>query len=1678
VLAPGIQDLTLLDVPFRQTDGTAYFAEIVVSRDTSIGGDDTIHAGGGDNVVLGGAGKDDITATSGNNVILGDSGQVIFGAGQLLTVTSTNNVIGADDELTGGTGDDIIFGGAGSDVIHGGDGRNVVLGDNGSAAFNAAGQILTVTTTSAVNGGADNITTGTGDDVVFGGSANDTISASNGKNVVAGDNARATFDVNGQIRTIDTIDPAIGGNDTITTGINDDIILGGTANDTITTTGGNNVILGDNGSATINGSGVLQTVAATDPTIGGADTLTSGAGNDLIIAGTGNDTVSSGAGNDLIFGDHGQVTGNVNLTQLPLDTYTPLFTFTSIATQNSDLGGDDLINAEAGDDIIIGGQGFDRILGGSGDDDIIGGHTVADGQDTGDWIDGGSGNDDIAGDNADIHREPRTTDTRFRTLAGSEVLGTDGNGVVTATTQLDPSSTAKRTVTLFNHTATTAAGLYGNDAIAGGSGNDTIFGQLGNDAIQGDGTVINLSGAMLYDIAVTHMSTDDIDGVGTDGDDYIEGGGGNDTILGNLGQDDIIGGSSNLFGTPTAAHRPDGSDIIYGGSGTHAGRNELGDESINGHARDADVILGDNGNIFRIVGINGIASGNYLTFNYDTYGSQHIIPRTTQYLEYAFGDANNNAFSDEIHGESGDDIIHGMSGNDVLFGDGQDDDIIGGAGDDRIFGGAGEDGILGDDGRVLTSRNGLTESLYGIHTPSVQAAVNLPGTQIGALTNITGRLKKSVDLAAYYVGGNDIVYGGLGDDFIHGGAGDDAISGAEATSVWFITTAQTGPSILAYNAAARKFAAYNAVDALSKMNGFVLNFDATTTSGAKINDGMDNIFGDEGNDWIVGGTMNDRLFGGMGDDLLNADDNLETNGGLNNMPDAPLYADADWVFGGGGLDVLIGNTGADRLFDWVKHLNTYVVPIMATTAGSGLAAPTVLRDPNSQITSLLLALGNSGGNDADTDVIANQFYAELGLVTIEDGQTWQDQVQLSLGRDPAPINLIAGLDTLGGFETLPSAGIRISESSATVSEYGTTKAVNVSLTSPPTQNVVLSIVSQNTAEVRVGTSTLTFTPLNWSIPQSVMVTGVDDTIVDGHKTANVTISVNTALSASAYAAVTSQTVAVTNNDNELSRSTINGPTAVTASQRPAITWSNDPGAAGHDIFINNVTTGVNAYLVTTSATNSFVPTADLGIGVFDVWVRSFRSDGIKGIWSPARRFTINTPVEIDTLTPLQTSPVPTITWTPIAGAVQYDIWINNVSTGQSQFVRDANITSASWTAATDMPIAAYRVWIRAIYVTGTAAQWSRAVDFQISLPVVLNAPAAVQSTARPTITWSPLAGAVRYDVWINNQTTGQSQVVRETNVTATTWMPPADLPLASYRMWVRGIDASGRFGQWSALAEFRIAAAPTPVGPLNSTFDQTPTFSWTAVAGAATYTFQLRNMETGATVQIEQDLTTTSFTVPTDLPNGNYRWWSAAFGVNSQPAVWSSPTDFSIGGWASFTQTAGTFGTTPTFNWLAVDGAARYEIQINRIDIVQFNVVRESNLTGTSFTVPNPLVAGGTYRIWIRAIGVGGQLGKWSSTLEFTVAASNTVNDPASIDLASLDLLDNLLVELLNDQTPTDIKINAETATEEHNRSNRSAVVESATATNTDMISDATLTEIDDIINSIVTDLLISEEWS
>ena len=102
----------------------------------------------------------------------------------------------------------------------------------------------------------------------------------------------------------------------------------------------------------------------------------------------------------------------------------------------------------------------------------------------------------------------------------------------------------------------------------------------------------------------------------------------------------------------------------------------------------------------------------------------------------------------------------------------------------------------------------------------------------------------------------------------------------------------------------------------------------------------------------------------------------------------------DRAFGGAGLDILIGNTGGDRLIDWVGEFNSYLVPF----APFGIA--TVSRQNDPQLPEFLYALSRAPGRRPDarvrrqpaaTPARNGEPYGELGLVTQEDHGLWQQQ---------------------------------------------------------------------------------------------------------------------------------------------------------------------------------------------------------------------------------------------------------------------------------------------------------------------------------------------------------------------------------------------------------------------------------------------------------------------------------------------------------------------------------------------------------------------------------------------------------------------------------------------------------------------------------------------------------------
>jgi Ca2+-binding RTX toxin-like protein/outer membrane protein OmpA-like peptidoglycan-associated protein len=729
-----------------------------------------------------------------------------------------------------------------------------------------------------------------------------------------------------------------------------------------------------------------------------------------------------------------------------------------------EVGGADSIEAGGGDDIVIGGAGSDNLDGGANADLMFGDNVRLDGMP-------GSGN---------------AIEPRFRTLTGSVIYGADGLPQVDARGQDVPGGNPSWADFSILLDQTLDATHFGDDYIAGGAGDDEIFGQLGNDVIQGDGSITSkidgnpataAASAARVDVGgglFELMVNPSFESAG-DGDDYIEGNAGADMIFGNLGQDDLIGGSSTLFSLTTPALRADGADLIFGGAGTDLARNNMGDGS---HGRDADAILGDNGNIYRLVGPSG-----YLNFNYDdAYGIQ-IVPRALELKDYTPGGPDRYPLSvdigaaDEIHGESGDDQIYGMTGNDVLFGEGEDDVLIAGWGDDWISGGSGDDGILGDDGRLAISRNSTVgEPLYGVagipaaQLNTVVSAMN--DIQFGII-NVEGLLKYTADLSpdnldpravndtasTFYrpQRADDIIYGGWGHDAIHGGAGDDAVSGAEAMQVSYtnnydmngvklngaaIRSDYLHPfnpgNVLGYNPTTTKFALFDATSALTVLRKTLLNpaTGALVASGGvewllnfASNEGpLDDHWSSapnkkqtDGDDHIFGDLGNDWLVGGTGRDSLWAgrgDDLMNGDDVLSTNPTTDTDASyEDLMYGGAGRDVLLINTNGDRAIDWVGEFNSYFTPF------SEFGFASVLRLIQTGVPEYLTALSRSQGSDPTLSASYVQVPGDNPETLSEIGMVLQGEseygAQRGPPRDPQPGNLKGKVDVTRSAGTLP-----------------------------------------------------------------------------------------------------------------------------------------------------------------------------------------------------------------------------------------------------------------------------------------------------------------------------------------------------------------------------------------------------------------------------------------------------------------------------------------------------------------------------------------------------------------------------------------------------------------------------------------------------------------------------------
>ncbi|WP_412551734.1 Ig-like domain-containing protein [Shimia sp. MIT910701] len=714
---------------------------------------DSITSSAADNWILAGDGNDTIAIQSGTSS-LGDIYVGGDGTADWLLNTSGSNLVFDVFDAT-----DVTETVSGSGLENMAIAGLTVLGTGGNDLMNFQGLRLTqlATTVSALD-----VSTGGGDDTVFG--TNLTGQQTNGVN-----QNRIDYDLGA-------------GNDSfVGTGVNIDVVLGGTGSDTVLAGDGNDMLRGNAGGDFFNGQG-------------GNDTFTVLAGEDSEL-----DTFIGGAGTaDIITNG---VTTNFTFSVFDYDD----------ATETVNGSGVEILQLNG---FRINGTGANTLFDFDGTR-FIGLNTVL----TNLEVTTGAGNDTVIGSAATAQQTNGVNQARIDYDLGAGQDDFTGAGLM-------------NDVVFGQGGDDTLRGMLGADSLLGGADNDLLQGGEGNDTLQGDAGLDRLEGGLGNDhLVLTAGSNHELE-------EYL-GGAGIDRLVNATGGDVTLQ-QINAFDGPNfnvleieelslAAHTVlgTGSNDIFDLTGVRF-------LTMNTVVSDLEIATG--GGNDTVVGsdqtgqqTNGVNQNRY---DYDLGAGNDSFTGAGVSVDVVFGGLGSDTIlggdgNDTLEGGAGGDLIDGGDGSDLIFlraGDQSElDTIVGGAGFDTLHNlagasfvfesfdfdgignvmGAGVERLQLVGGTMFGTGNANTYDLqglqlYGLNTVVATVDVSTGGgddTVFG--TNLTGQQTNGVnqnridyDLGAgndSFTGtGNtlDVVLGGDGNDTLNGAGGSDTLTGGADADVF------------------------------------------------------------------------------------------------------------------------------------------------------------------------------------------------------------------------------------------------------------------------------------------------------------------------------------------------------------------------------------------------------------------------------------------------------------------------------------------------------------------------------------------------------------------------------------------------------------------------------------------------------------------------------------------------------------------------------------------------------------------------------------------------------------------------------------------------------------------------------------------------------------------------------
>ena len=298
-------------------------------------------------------------------------------------------------------------------------------------------------------------------------------------------------------------------------------------------------------------------------------------------------------------------------------------------------------------------------------------------------------------------------------------------------------------------------------------------------------------------------------------------------------------------------------------------------------------------------------------------------------------------------------------------------------------------------------------------------------------------------------------------------------------------------------------------------------------------------------------------------------------------------------------------------------------------------------------------------------------------------------------------------------------------------------------------------------------------------------------------------------------------------------------------------------------------------------------------------IRSVDGDGDISIWSLPRYF--RTKMESATLvSPANHEDVqttrPTFTWLPVIGAKSYTLYISLDDTF-TESTRYFTTVEPTFTPKEDLA-RDYTIYWRVV-ANGYNPSVSTTFDFTganpPSTPVLISpVNSRLLDISTPKLMWSNVNRAVKYQIQVATDkefTTNLTSYQIDNKVDGNTFLIEKALASNTFWYWrVRSISGDGDTSLWTTPGMFRTRMNPPVIGSPSTAGSSQPTFSWTEVKGAASYTIQISTDKKFSSF-ISKTLNRSTYTYTGQLRSGmEYYVRIKANGTN--PSLWSEPVQF------------------------------------------------------------------------------------------------------------------------------------------------------------------------------------------